>query len=59
MATKRKRGAYKFKFASNFDDAIVDPSTIRRWKKYAVDGKYFMDIIYLFIYVKKDFVKLF
>lgn len=35
---KNRRGPYKQKFIESFDNAIVDPGTIRRWKRLAVEG---------------------
>lgn len=37
---KRKRGSYKDKFVRHFesDDIAINPSTLRNWKKYSIEG---------------------
>lgn len=44
-AEKRQRGSYKNEFIRNFENANVDPGTIRRWKKMAIEGENFTFII--------------
>lgn len=39
MSKKRPYVSYKDKFVRDFDNAIVDPSTIRRWKKNSAEGR--------------------
>lgn len=48
---KRRRGSYKNEFIKNFENAIVDPGTIRRWKKMAIEGENFT-IFFFFIHLQ-------
>lgn len=37
---KKRRGSYKDEFVKNFENALVHPSTLRRWRKLGTEGNY-------------------